>query len=613
MNQTCFWRLNCSVDLGSKNEYILKATNRDLSFVIDPKVRLSALASSPTHLECNFIRLGCQGIDLKDGHWLKVEKDTSIDSNLLHVNPQTFFNLFNHCFRDGYTLTLPVTCAEIPDYLSHLIPSEHANTIVIQVYHEGIQLEIMESLIDLRECIVDFLGKIDYCPILKNLDSLVVDISGIGVRIRLKMECNEALVDFKRANFKFEDPISRPHLLHHHDALVDESFSLISKTFDSTNDHIICIVGAFLESLNCLDKIFCTLGVALSELDCNRSAKNRNPNRVAYYVGTKDLKGRYIKILKDFIHHQRNYVIFLLCEEEPGESLKRLLTCNVIHLSPSLEERSIKSIPNRRKKPAPMQLSSIDTTIGWDDIAGHDKVKNSLKRVMAGLFQPSEEVIQKRCGILLYGPPGTGKTLMAKVVANEYKMFFIPVKGPELLDMYVGQSEASIRNVFKKAKINQPCVIFFDEFDSIAGINKNSNHPISSISLVSQILSEIDKVLWDPKCQKIMLMAATNRLDLIDPSLLRPGRFDLIFNLGNVDSEIDCCQVLKVATKNYCLADDVDLVKLSKSLPHPVPPADIASVASKALKLRLFRNIEKGQTKEKVSIKMCDFFDALIH
>lgn len=172
----------------------------------------------------------------------------------------------------------------------------------------------------------------------------------------------------------------------------------------------------------------------------------------------------------------------------------------------------------------------------WSDIGGLAKLKDEIQTSI-GLPLKHLHLMGKnmrRSGILLYGPPGTGKTLVAKAVATECNLSFLSVQGPELLNMYVGQSEQNVREVFARARSAAPCVIFLDELDSLApnrGVAGDSGGVMDRV--VSQLLAEMDGMVPDSEPQKqIFILAATNRPDLIDPALLRPGRFDKLLYVG---------------------------------------------------------------------------------
>ena len=202
--------------------------------------------------------------------------------------------------------------------------------------------------------------------------------------------------------------------------------------------------------------------------------------------------------------------------------------------------------------------------IEWKDIGGLDNVKEELKEAIewplkhANLF--NKAAIKPPKGILLYGPPGTGKTLLAKAVASTSESNFISIKGPELLSKWVGESEKGIREIFRKARQASPCVIFFDEIDAIAprrsGYDAGDSHVTER--LVSQMLTEIDG-LEDLK--GVVIIGATNRPDIIDEALLRPGRFDRLLEIPIPDNNTRK-QILQIHLKKKPLASDVDIDKL---------------------------------------------------
>ncbi|MDP2951834.1 MAG: AAA family ATPase, partial [Chloroflexota bacterium] len=174
-----------------------------------------------------------------------------------------------------------------------------------------------------------------------------------------------------------------------------------------------------------------------------------------------------------------------------------------------------------------------------------------------GLFEHMKTRPPK--GVLLYGPPGTGKTLLAKAVASESEVNFISVKGPTLLSKWVGESEKGIREVFRKARQASPCIVFFDEIDSIAPHRGVSSDSHVTERVISQFLTEMDGL---EELKGVMVLAATNRRDIIDPALLRAGRFDLQFELP-VPDEKARLEIFKVHTRGKPLAEDVDLSALA--------------------------------------------------
>jgi len=197
--------------------------------------------------------------------------------------------------------------------------------------------------------------------------------------------------------------------------------------------------------------------------------------------------------------------------------------------------------------------------VGWEDIGGLEDVKQLLVETVewplkyGKLFDQAK--INPPKGILLYGQPGTGKTLVAKAVAHESEVNFISVKGPELLSKYVGESERGVREVFRKAKQASPCIVFFDELDSLAP-RRDTGGGDSHVTerVVSQFLTQMDGI---EELRGVLVLAATNRLDLIDPAFLRTGRFDVLVELPVPDRGARLA-IIRIHTRGMPLADDVD-------------------------------------------------------
>ncbi|MCF0226301.1 MAG: CDC48 family AAA ATPase [Methanobrevibacter sp.] len=237
--------------------------------------------------------------------------------------------------------------------------------------------------------------------------------------------------------------------------------------------------------------------------------------------------------------------------------------------------------------------------ITWDDIGGLGDVKQELQEAVEWPLKYPEKFqnfgIRPPKGTLLYGIPGTGKTLLAKAVANESEANFISVKGPELLSKWVGDSEAGVREVFRKARQAAPTVIFFDEIDSIAS-SRSGNDGDSGVTkrVVNQLLTEMDGM---EELEDVSVIAATNRPDILDSGLMRPGRFDRHIKV-DAPNEEGRLAIFKVHTKDMPLADDVDLEKLSQETEGYVG-ADIEAVCREAAMLTLRSDIDaKEVTKE---------------
>ncbi|MFY9565542.1 MAG: AAA family ATPase, partial [Nitrososphaeraceae archaeon] len=193
-------------------------------------------------------------------------------------------------------------------------------------------------------------------------------------------------------------------------------------------------------------------------------------------------------------------------------------------------------------------------------------------------------------GILLYGPPGTGKTLIAKAAANESEANFISIKGPELLSKWVGESEKGVREVFRKARQAAPCIIFFDEVDAIAPRRGGGLGGDSHVTerLISQLLTELDglEILTN-----VVVIAATNRPDIIDPALLRPGRFDRLLYVPPPDKD-SRLQIIKIHTKKKPLAENISMDQLASET-EGYTGADIASLSSAAVMLALREHVSR--------------------
>ncbi len=235
----------------------------------------------------------------------------------------------------------------------------------------------------------------------------------------------------------------------------------------------------------------------------------------------------------------------------------------------------------------------------WNDIGGLENVKEQLKEaVIWPMTHPEyfkQAGIRPPKGILLHGPPGTGKTLLAKAIANEARANFISVKGPELISKWVGESEKHVREIFKRARQVAPAVIFFDEFDAISSMRGHSMTDATE-RVVNQLLTEMDGI---EELEKVIVVAATNRADLIDPGLLRPGRIDLKLEIGLPD-EGARLDIFRVHAKNMPLEKNVDLKELAKQLSQ-VSGADIEGLCREAGMEAIREAIKTNSKKIKVT------------
>ena len=271
-----------------------------------------------------------------------------------------------------------------------------------------------------------------------------------------------------------------------------------------------------------------------------------------------------------------------LDEAIPEETLKKIIVNNDDF------REALKEIQPSALREVLVQIPDVK----WSDIGGLENAKQELKEAVEwplkypDLFKKFH--VEPPKGILLYGDPGTGKTLLAKAVASESDANFIAIKGPELLSKWVGESEKGVREVFRKARQTAPTIIFFDEIDSIAnarGMSEGSSNVTQSV--VNQLLTEIDGM---EDLQDVAIIAATNRPDIIDPGLMRPGRFDRHIKVDTPDEE-SRLKIFEVHTNEMPLADDVKLSKLAKRTEGYVG-ADIEAVCREAAMLTLRENME---------------------
>ncbi|EPZ35664.1 Transitional endoplasmic reticulum ATPase [Rozella allomycis CSF55] len=239
-------------------------------------------------------------------------------------------------------------------------------------------------------------------------------------------------------------------------------------------------------------------------------------------------------------------------------------------------------------------------TTTWDDIGGLENVKRELQETVQYPVEHPEKFLKfgmsPSKGVLLYGPPGTGKTLLAKAIANECQANFISIKGPELLTMWFGESEANVREIFDKARAAAPCVMFFDELDSIAKARGSSAGDAGGAGdrVLNQLLTEMDGM--NAK-KNVFVIGATNRPDQIDSALMRPGRLDQLIYIPLPDEQ-SRISILKSALRKSPLDKNVDLTYIAK-LTHGFSGADLTEICQRACKLAIRENIEKDIARQR--------------
>jgi len=301
-----------------------------------------------------------------------------------------------------------------------------------------------------------------------------------------------------------------------------------------------------------------------------------------------------------------------LCKEAAMKCLRRLLpelNLEEEKIPPETLDKLIVNADDFKKAlvevtPSGMREVFIENPdVPWSKVGGLAEVKRELMEAVEwpmkfpGLYDNLGHKMPR--GILLHGPSGTGKTLMAKAVATESEANFVSVRGPELLSKWVGESERGIREIFKRARQSAPCVIFFDEIDSIAPIRGAGGETAVTERVVSQLLTELDGM---ENMHGVVVLAATNRADMIDPALLRPGRFDKIISIPLPDKD-SRKMVIEIHSADIPLADGADKVDFDKiaDLTDGLSSADVASISNTAVSLVVHEHLDNAIPDDNLS------------
>ena len=325
---------------------------------------------------------------------------------------------------------------------------------------------------------------------------------------------------------------------------------------------------------------------------------------------TKDVD---LKLISEKTHGYVGADLAALCREAAMAALRRILP------DVNVDEETIPSeVLNRISvemgdfinamkglQPSTMREVLIEKpNVRWDDIGALAEAKQELKEAVEWPLKYGKVFAHMNAkppkGILLYGPPGTGKTLLAKAVATESEANFISVKGPEFLNKWVGESEKAVRETFRKARQASPCVIFMDEIDSIVPVRGTGGDSNVTERVVSQMLTELDGL--EPM-NDVVVVAATNRPDMIDPALLRPGRFDKSILVGPPDKD-SRLSIFKIHTKGKPLEDDVNLEELAEKTEN-CTGADISAICNEAVMTAVRRLVAGGKEPTEEEIAAC--------
>merc|ERR1719473_1378424 len=258
--------------------------------------------------------------------------------------------------------------------------------------------------------------------------------------------------------------------------------------------------------------------------------------------------------------------------------------------------------------PSALRETCVETpSVTWDDIGGLEKVKRELQETIQYPIEHPDKYkffgMEPSKGVLFYGPPGCGKTLLAKAIANECASNFISIKGPELLTMWFGESEGNVREVFDKARQAAPCVLFFDELDSIASARGGNSGDGGGAGdrVINQMLTEMHGI---NSKKSVFIIGATNRPDIIDPAIIRPGRLDQLVYIPLPD-EASRANILSSSLRKSPLADDVDLGFLAKHT-NGFSGADLTEICQRAVKFAIRESIEKEIQREEEMAQAAD-------
>ena len=348
-------------------------------------------------------------------------------------------------------------------------------------------------------------------------------------------------------------------------------------------------------------------------------------------IGVPDKPGRYevlqihtrgmplakdvdLKKLSQMTHGYTGADLAALARETAMKALRRYLpeiNLEEERIPPSVLEKMkilMEDFLNAYKEITPTAMREVYIeipTVHWDQIGGLEEVKEELKEAVEWPIKNPELFermgIRPPKGILLYGPPGCGKTLLARAVATESEANFVSIKGPEIFSKWVGESEKAIREVFRKARVASPAVIFFDEFDSLVP-RRGMGFSNSGVTerVISQLLTEMDGILT---LEDVVIIAATNRPDIVDPAVLRPGRFDRLIYVPEPNEKARL-EIFKIYTKDMPLAKDIDQAELASNT-KSYSGADIDAVCREAAMNALRQDINSKE------ISLDDFHKAL--
>ncbi|MCW3133467.1 MAG: CDC48 family AAA ATPase [Methanophagales archaeon] len=369
----------------------------------------------------------------------------------------------------------------------------------------------------------------------------------------------------------------------------------------------VVVVGA-TNRVNALDEALRRGGRFDREIEIG--IPDRNGREEILQVHTRGMPLAEDVSLKEFADLTHGFVgadLASLCKEAAMHALRKILPEIDIEkeIPPEVMEKlkvTKEDFSEALKSTEPSALREVFVevpNVKWDDIGGLEHAKQELKEVVEWPLKYPETFDRLKTkppkGILLFGPPGTGKTMLVKAVANATEANFISIKGPELLSKWVGESEKAVREIFRKAKQAAPCIIFLDEIDSIAPVRGRGYDSHVTERVVSQMLTAMDGL---EELKDVIIIAATNRPDMVDPALLRPGRLDRLIYIPPPDKE-ERKKIFEVHLRGKPLGEDVDIEELAKRTDGYVG-ADIAGIVKEAVMSALREFITSGISEEHV-------------
>lgn len=372
----------------------------------------------------------------------------------------------------------------------------------------------------------------------------------------------------------------------------------------------VVVVGA-TNRVNALDEALRRGGRFDREIEIG--IPNRNGREEILQVHTRgmplaeDEKDKIIKELANLTHGFVGADLASLCKEAAMHALRKILPEIDMEkeIPPEVMEKlrvTKEDFSEALKNTEPSALREVFVevpNVKWDDIGGLEHAKQELKEVVEWPLKYPETFEQLKTkppkGILLFGPPGTGKTMLVKAVANATEANFISIKGPEIISKWVGESERAVREIFRKAKQAAPCIIFLDEIDSITPMRGGGYDSHVTERVVSQMLTAMDGL---EELKDVIIIAATNRPDMVDPALLRPGRLDRLIYIQPPDKE-GREKIFGVHLRGKPIGEDVDITELAKKTDGYVG-ADIAAIVKESVMSALREFITSGVSEEHV-------------